>query len=139
MSPEKIENSEVARGRLALPEENQMKHLDSFTLKSGTHVFEGRVAPLGGHPGGGRQILDEIESAMKSVDQDIDARRASNEGHGDLDRIKSELIEMRASTRKEASDSLSRIIVDSMDWNQPCLKQFNRVRGLLRKHYKLKT
>jgi hypothetical protein len=32
-------------------------YLDSFTIKKGSTIFEGRVAPLYGHPGGGSQIL----------------------------------------------------------------------------------
>lgn len=57
VSPDKIENSTLARSQLALPDRNNMKHLDSFTLKKGSVVFEGRIAPYTDWPGGARQIL----------------------------------------------------------------------------------
>jgi len=49
-----------------------------------------------------------------------------------------ELLEMKAGTRKVHSDGLSRIIVDSMDWGQPCLKKFNEATALLRAHYRIR-
>ena len=82
-------------------------------------------------------ILTTIEEALKFVEMDINDRVTRGEGHKDLDHMKAELIEMKSEKRKSASDTISRIIVDSMDWNQPSLKKFNEVRELLRKHYRL--
>jgi hypothetical protein len=84
-------------------------------------------------------ILAAIEEALLTVDNDIHRRTANQQDYEDLDRMKSELIEMKSGHRKQASDSMSRIIVDSMDWEQPSLKKFNEVRELLRKHYGLKS
>ncbi len=57
LSPDMIEDRAMARSQLALPDRNSMKHLDSFTLKGGSTIFEGRIAPYASHPGGARQIL----------------------------------------------------------------------------------
>lgn len=68
MSPkqirDKIENQTLARSQLALPDRNNMKHLDSFTLKKGSVVFEGRIAPYTDRPGGARQML--IPGSLKN-------------------------------------------------------------------------
>jgi hypothetical protein len=85
-----------------------------------------------------QNILTAIEEALESVDKDISDRVTKGEGYKDLDRIKDELLQMKLEKRKEASDALGRIIVDSMDWNQPCLKKFNEVIKLLRSHYSLR-
>jgi hypothetical protein len=67
VSPERIENASLARSKLALPDQNQMKHLDAFTLKKGTTVFEGRIAPYSDQHGGGRQILvpGDLKNSLK--------------------------------------------------------------------------
>jgi hypothetical protein len=57
VTQDKIENQSLARSNLALPEKNLMRFHDSFTLKKGSTVFEGRISPYNGQPGGGRQIL----------------------------------------------------------------------------------
>ncbi len=85
-----------------------------------------------------QHILMAIDEALESVERDINERIANSKGHKDLDRIKVELIEMKSEKRKQASDTIGRIIVDSMDWNQPCLKKFNEVRVLLRKYFHLR-
>lgn len=83
-------------------------------------------------------ILTAIEEALDAVERDIHERVSKGEGHKDLDYLKAELVEMKSETRQEASRETSRMIVDSMDWEQPCLKKFNEVRTLLRKHYRLR-
>ena len=57
VSSQKIDEPAIARSQLALPDKNKMKYLDSFTLKKGTTVFEGGIAPFGGQPGGAQQVL----------------------------------------------------------------------------------
>jgi hypothetical protein len=84
------------------------------------------------------EILIAIEDALATVDREILERAAKNQGHKDLDRIKAELIEMRNEKRKQPSDTIGRIIIDSMDWSQPSLKKFNQVCSLLRKHFHLR-
>jgi len=83
-------------------------------------------------------IVKEIESAIKAVEFDIDTRKTQNDSYEDLDLIRTELIEMKSEKRKQPSDVISRIIIDSMDWDQPCLKNFNHVCSLLRKHFHLR-
>lgn len=85
-----------------------------------------------------RDILAAIEEALASVDEDILQRTLAGCGHRDLDRLKVELEEMKSGTRKQASEELTYIIIDSMNWEQPCLQKFNNVRKLLRTHYKLR-
>lgn len=67
VTPDRIEDSRVGRGALALPNDNQMKHLDTFTLKKGSVVFEGKIAPNFGHDGGGKQILimSDLEKSLQ--------------------------------------------------------------------------
>ena len=84
------------------------------------------------------EIIKAIDDALSSVYFDINERIKENEDYSDLEFIKQELIEMKNGTRLKASGSLSRMIIDSMDWEQPCLKKFNEVRSLLRKHYRLR-
>ena len=57
VSDKKIDDPDLARKLLALPSSNKMLHLDSYTLKAGTKIFKGKVAPLNGHSGGGDQIF----------------------------------------------------------------------------------
>lgn len=57
VSPDKIDSRALARYQLAFPDRNSMKHLDSFVLKKGSVVFEGRIAPYKDRLGGARQIL----------------------------------------------------------------------------------
>lgn len=83
-------------------------------------------------------ILAAIEEALSAVERDISERVSRGEGYKDLDYLKAELLEMKSGTRQEASRETSWMIVDSMDWEQPCLKKFNEVRTLLRKHYRLR-
>jgi hypothetical protein len=67
VSQERIEEKAIARTKLALPSENHLKYFDSFSLKKGTIIFEGSVAPFNGQPGGGRQILipGDLQKALK--------------------------------------------------------------------------
>jgi hypothetical protein len=71
VSPEKLENGALARRELALPNENKMRHLDSFTLKKGHSIFEGKVGPNLGQPGGGRQILipGDVQKSLKFLER----------------------------------------------------------------------
>lgn len=71
VSPDKIENKFLARTKLALSDENRIRHLDSFTLKKGNVIFEGLIAPYAGQPGGGRQILipGNVQSTLKFNDR----------------------------------------------------------------------
>ncbi len=85
-----------------------------------------------------QHILNTIDEALESIENDIRQRISNNQGCKDLNYIKAELLEMRSGTRQQASSETSRMIVDSMDWEQPCLKKFNEVRELLRKHYRLR-
>lgn len=87
------------------------------------------------HP---KNIIKTIEEAIVAVDQDIADRVKDKKTHGDLDQMKKELIEMKKGERLSSSDGMSYIIIDSMDWEQPCLKKFNEVCSLLRKHYRLR-
>lgn len=87
------------------------------------------------HP---KHIVEAIKDAIFAVDQDIAERVKIKKTHGDLDRMKKELIEMKNGERLFSSDGMSYIIIDSMDWEQPCLKKFNEVCSLLRKHYRLR-
>lgn len=84
-------------------------------------------------------ILTAIEDALDAVERDIHERVSKSEGHKDLDYLKAELVEMKSGMRQEASRETRRMIVDSIDWAQPCLKKFNEVRTLLRKHYRLRS
>jgi hypothetical protein len=85
-----------------------------------------------------QNILAAIEEALQSVDEDIQARLNHKQGTADLDKIKKELLEIKAGTRKSSSREMSHMIIDSMDWEQPCLKKFYYVDELLAKHYKIK-
>lgn len=57
VSPENLPDASVAREQLALSSRNQMTHYESYTLKKGTRVLEGFVAPNFDRPGGGRQYF----------------------------------------------------------------------------------
>lgn len=84
-------------------------------------------------------ILKAIKEAISAVEIDIQERISNGESFEDLDLMKSELIEMQIEKRKSASDEMGYIIIDSMNWEQPCLKNFNEVRELLRKHFQLRS
>ena len=83
-------------------------------------------------------IVEAIKNAISAVDQDIAERVKVKKTHGDLDRMKKELTEMKNGERLSCSDGMSYIVIDSMNWGQPCLKKFNDVFSLLRKHYRLR-
>lgn len=53
------------------------------------------------------------------------------------DFMRKELVEASLGQRIQKSRELSRMILDSLDWDQPCLPAFNKVWGLLRKHQKI--
>ena len=57
VSTEKITDPIEVRKLLALPESNQMLHLNEYIIKKGTKIFKGPVAPLNGQPGGGSQVF----------------------------------------------------------------------------------
>jgi hypothetical protein len=84
-------------------------------------------------------ILKAIKEAISAVEIDIQERISNGESFEDLDLMKSELIEMQIEKRKSASDEMGYIIIDSMNWEQSCLKNFNEVRELLRKHFQLRS
>jgi hypothetical protein len=85
-----------------------------------------------------QNIIDAIEEALIAVEEDIQRRIQQNETFEDLSHIKEELLEMKAGTRKSSSREISHMIIDSMDWEQPCLKKFYTARELLAKYYKIK-
>ena len=84
------------------------------------------------------ELIQAIDEAIASIDQDITNRRQQQRSTSDLDFLKQEMIEARAGSRKQVSQELSRMIVDSMDWDQPCLKAFNHARAVLRKFFHTK-
>jgi hypothetical protein len=83
-----------------------------------------------------KNILAVIEDALESIENAIAERTLKGHGHKDLDRLKSNLIEMKLGKRKTGSDFTIRMIVDSMDWHQPCVKKFGQVCTILEKHYR---
>ncbi len=84
------------------------------------------------------EIKVAIERALTQVENDIKKRKQDGLLFGDLNVIKSELLEMREEKRQQSSDRLSRMIIDSMDWDQPALKELNHVVSMLRMHFRIK-
>jgi hypothetical protein len=81
-------------------------------------------------------LIKAIEEATLAIEKDIADRKEDGKEYSDLDLMKKELLEMKLELRKEASEGMNYIIRDSMDWNQPCLKNFSEVRVLLSKYYR---
>jgi hypothetical protein len=79
-----------------------------------------------------------IEVAIKSIEKDCSDRKQHEKTYGDLLLLKEDLCAILRGEVKQISDRVSRMIVDSMDWDQPCLREFNQAQKVLREHFKTK-
>ncbi len=52
-----LSDKDAARKLLSLPSSNKMLVMEKYKIPKGTKIFQGKVAPLNGHPGGGSQIF----------------------------------------------------------------------------------
>jgi hypothetical protein len=70
VSGDLISEPGLARKLLALPPENEMRYLNKYTIKEGTTIFRGEVAPAFGQSGGGQQIyiIGDLIDVLKKLD-----------------------------------------------------------------------
>jgi hypothetical protein len=77
------------------------------------------------------RLLELVEQAIQAVDRDVEARRVLGGSWDDLLAMRKELLEVRSGQRDDFSPGLNHMILDSMSWDQPCLKEFRLVAGAL--------
>lgn len=82
-----------------------------------------------------KMLQDKIDEALSHIEEAIQERAANEDTFEDLDRLKKELVEMKAGVRKSPSAELSRMVIDCMDWKQPYMQKYFEASDLISRHF----